>query len=105
MFPLITVLIPWLVSPAPPPKVSESRGGSEIRPHGPTEAPVVKVHGFGCPAASALPARSFAAFVIVAVYCVLAARFAVGVKVAMLFVESYVTFPATAAPPTPIPPP
>src|SRR5580692_7870503 len=46
-------------------------------------APVVKLHGSDtAPAIKALPARSFAAFVIVAVNCVLAARFAVGVKVA-----------------------
>ena len=45
---------------------------------------MVKVHGFAlAPAASALPARSFAAFVIVAVYCVVAVRFAAGVKVAI----------------------
>lgn len=37
--------------------------------------------------------------VMVAVYCVLAVRAAVGVKMAVLLVESYVTAPATAAPP------
>ena len=51
---------------------------------GPTEAPVVKLHGFAMlPAASAFPARSFAAFEIVAVYFVLAVRFVAGVKVAI----------------------
>jgi hypothetical protein len=55
----------------------------------PTEAPVVKLHGFGlAPDASALPAKSFAAFEIVAVYCVVAVRFAAGVKVAMSLAES-----------------
>jgi hypothetical protein len=50
-------------------------------------------------AAIATPVRSFAAVVIVAVYCVLAARLAVGAKIAVL--PAYDTVPGTAAPPTP----
>lgn len=47
-------------------------------------APVVKLHGLGtAPAANAFPLRSLAAFVILAVNCVLAVRLAVGVKVAV----------------------
>ena len=72
MSPLITVLIPWLVMPAPPPIDPKVEAVPRFGPTGPTARPVVKVHGFGTtPAASALPARSVAAFVIVAVYCVL----------------------------------
>ena len=68
--PLITVLIPWLVIPAPPPKPPKVEAAPRFGRVGPTEAPVVKVHGFGvAPAASALPAKSVAAFEIVAVYC------------------------------------
>ena len=52
-------------------------------------APVVKFHGFGTlPAISALPARSLAAFEIVAVNCVVAAKLAVGVKIAVLLAAS-----------------
>jgi hypothetical protein len=87
--PFTTVLIPWLVAPALPPKDPKvavtPRGG----PTGPTEAPVVKVHGFGfAPAASALPVVSCAAFVIDALYWVLAVRLAAGVKVATWLTES-----------------
>jgi len=65
-----------------------------------TPAPVIKLHGLGtAPAASALPDRSVAAFVIVAVYDPLAARFADGVNVTVA--PAYVTVPGTAAPPTP----
>jgi hypothetical protein len=49
-------------------------------------------------ATKATPVRSLAAVVIVAVYCVLAARLAVGVKIAILPAEE--TVPGTAAPPT-----
>ena len=48
-------------------------------------------------ARSALPAASFAAVVMVAVYCVLPARLAVGVKVAVLPLTF--TVPVTAVPP------
>ena len=86
ILPLITVLIPELVNPALPPVAPANvEAVPRLGPVGPTEAPVVNVQGFAIvPAASALPARSFAAFVIVAVYCVVAARFAVGVNVAVL---------------------
>jgi len=47
--------------------------------------PVVKLHGLGAtPAAKALPLRSLAAAVIFAVNCVLAARLAVGLNVAVV---------------------
>src|SRR2546426_191838 len=63
--------------------------------------PVVKVHGFGAepPFATALPPGSLAPVVMEAVNAVFAARLAVGAKVAVLFVASYVTPPATADPP------
>ena len=62
--------------------------------------PVVKLHGFGTtPATNALPARSLAALEIVAVYCVLAVRFAVGVKTIVRLAVSYVTVPGTATAP------
>ena len=48
-------------------------------------------------AASALPAASLAAVVIVAVYCVLPARFAEGVNLAVLPLT--LTVPVVAAPP------
>ena len=59
--------------------------------------PVVKFHTKL--AAMATPVRSLAAVVIVAVYCVLAARLAVGVNTAVR--PAYETVPGTAAPPTP----
>jgi len=63
-------------------------------------APVVKFHGLGtAPATNPLPLRSFAAFVIVAVNCVLAARFAPGTNVAVA--PTKLTVPGTEAPPTP----
>src|SRR3989339_1000471 len=63
-------------------------------------APVVKVHMKF--AASALPARSPAPVVIVAVNRVLSGSVAgvVGVKVAVLATAAYVTFPATVVPPS-----
>ncbi len=68
----------------PASNTSESRSYTEGWSIGAVEAPVVKVQGFGLvPAASALPAKSLAAVVIVAVYCVVAVRLAVGAKVAI----------------------
>src|SRR4029077_7097459 len=87
--PFTTVLIPWFVAPALPPKDPKVTVTPRFGPTGPTEAPVVKLHGFGfVPATSARPVTSVAAFVIVAVYCVLAVRFAAGVKVATWLTES-----------------
>ena len=62
-----------------------------------TVFPVVKLQTWLL--ARALPAALCAAVVIVAVYCVLASRFAVGANVAVLVAATYVTVPGTAAPP------
>src|ERR1700730_14829517 len=98
----MTVLMPWLVIPALPPKDPKGAALARLGPTGPMVVPVVKFHGFGTrPEASALPTRSFAALETVAVYCVLAVRLALGVNVAILVCESYVTVPVTAAPFTP----
>src|SRR6476619_4562605 len=87
--PFTTVLIPWFVAPALPPKDPKVAVSPRGGPTGPAEAPVVKFHGFGfAPAASARPVTSLAALVIKAVYCVLAVRFAEGVNVAIWFTES-----------------
>src|ERR1700722_15385028 len=87
--PLITVFTPWLVIPALSPKPPKVDAAPRFGGVGPTEAPVVKVHGFGVdPAASGLPAKSVAVLRIVAMYSVLAVRFTEGVKVAMLSAES-----------------
>jgi hypothetical protein len=68
MSPLISVLIPWFVIPAPPPNDPKVEATPRFGATGPTEAPVVKLHGFALvPAASAFPPRSLAAFVIVTV--------------------------------------
>src|ERR1700738_5461820 len=89
IFPLITVRVPWLVIPAPPPKPPKGAALARLGPTGARLVPVVKFHGLGTrPATRALPARSFAALETFAVYCVVAVRFALGVKVAMLVCES-----------------
>src|ERR1700730_5585106 len=50
----------------------------------PATVPVVKLHGFAMrPATTALPERSVTVFETVAVYCVLAARLADGVNIAI----------------------
>src|ERR1035437_9188825 len=55
----------------------------------PVVVPVVKFHGFGtAPDASALPSRSLAPVVIVAVYVELIARALLGVNVPIQFVAS-----------------
>jgi hypothetical protein len=60
---------------------------------------VVNVHGLGtAPDTNALPAKSVAAVVIVAVYWSPAVRLAVGVKVAIVFEASMVTVPGTLVP-------
>lgn len=65
--------------------------------------PVVNVQGFGtAPGARALPAKSCAPAVTVAVNKVLGARFIAGVKIAVLLPEAYVTAPATAVAPGPV---
>lgn len=59
--------------------------------------PVVKLQTWLL--ARALPAALCAAVVMVAVYCVLGSRFAVGANVAVFVAATYVTVPGTAAPP------
>ena len=84
--PLITVAVPVLVAPVPPPKFPNCaallRGTATVHRF---DAPVVKVHVKGL--ASALPARSWTPVVTVAVYWVLGARFEVGVRVEVLLGE------------------
>src|ERR1700722_12378900 len=88
--------------PAPPPMDPKVAAVPRFGPTGPTATPVVKLQGLGTtPAASGLPARSVAAFEIVAVYCVLGVRLAAGGNVAMSFTAAEGTVPVTAAPPTP----
>src|SRR5579863_1976583 len=66
-------------------------------------APVVKVQGFGtAPGPRALPARSCAPLVTVAVNVVLGARFIVGANTAVLLPAEYVTVPATSVAPGPV---
>jgi hypothetical protein len=99
---LITVFVPVLVIPAPPPKLPIVEAVPRSGSVGPRVELVVKAHGFGAaPVASALPNRSSTRFEIVAVYCVPAVRFAAGLKLAIWLVGSYVTVPSTKAPPTP----
>src|SRR3984893_4041323 len=87
--PLMMVLMPWLVIPAPPPKDPKVAALARLGPTGPVVVPVVKFQGFGTrPAPSALPYRSFAALETVAVYWVLAVRLALGRNVAILVCES-----------------
>ena len=82
--PLITVLIPWLVTPAALPP-SPEKVAAVPRLTGPiVNVPVVNVHGFGTePLTSALPARSLTP-VIVAVNVVLGGKLLAGLKVAIL---------------------
>jgi hypothetical protein len=99
---LITVLVPVLVMPAPPPKLPKVEIAPRLGSVGPRVEPVVKVHGFGAaPDAKGLPDKSVTKFEIVAVYCVPEERFATGVNVAIWLIGSYVTVPSTGAPPTP----
>jgi len=86
IFPLLmTVRIPWLVIPAAPPKAPKEAADPRLTGPGPAPVnggPVVKVHGFGtAPLASALPNRSFAPVVTVAVYMVLGRRGVAGLNV------------------------
>jgi len=72
------------VIPAPPPKAPKVEAAPRLGAVGRTEAPTVKLHGFGAePAISALPNKSVTRVEIVAVYCVPVVRFAAGVKVAI----------------------
>ena len=84
MFPLIIVFIPMFVMPAPPPKAPKVEAAPRLGAVERTEAPTVKLHGFGAaPATSALANRSVTRCEIVAVYCVPDVRFTAGVKVAI----------------------
>ena len=84
MSPLISVLVPVLVMPAPPPNVPKVEAAPRLGRVGPVAAMTVKLHGFGAaPAANALPNKSVTRFEIVAVYCVPVARLVKGVKVAI----------------------
>jgi hypothetical protein len=80
---LKVALTAWLI----PTPVAIFAGTVEVIVGGARSAavPVVKVHGFGAtpPPARALPARSIAPAVILAVYKVLGARLLAGVKVAI----------------------
>ena len=84
---LIIVRIPWLVIPAVPPKAPKVVADPRLIGPGPDPVnggPVVNDHGFGTtPLTRALPNRSFAPVVTVAVYWVFIARGLVGVNVAM----------------------
>src|ERR1700733_16274656 len=98
MSPLITVLIPWLVMPAAPPMDPKVEAVPRLGPTGPIARPLVKLQGLGTtPAASGLPARSVAAFEIVAVYCVLAVRLAAGGEVSLWVTTGAGKFPEKPA--------
>ena len=59
IFPLITVLVPWLVIPEVPPKVPNVDAVPSGTGDGTVTAAVVKVQGFGTtPGPSELPERS-----------------------------------------------
>ena len=102
MSPLITVRIPVLVIPAVPPNVPKgsasfkSTKGVADGGVSASVSPVLKVQT--SLTASALPARSVDAVVIVAVYKVSTVRLAFGVKVAFLFCGPKVTVPETGPP-------
>ena len=69
MSPLITVSVPALVIPAPPPIDPKVEAVPRFGPVAPMVVVVVKNHGFGAvPDTSGFPARSVAAGEIVAVY-------------------------------------
>ena len=106
MFPLLmAVLMPWLVIPAVPPKAPNVEADPRLIGGGPPTngGPVVKDQGFGtAPATKALPNRSFAPVVTVAVYWVFATRGLVGVNVAMSLAGAYVTVPVTGVAPGPV---
>jgi hypothetical protein len=93
--PLITVSIPELVIPAPPPKAP--KGAAAPRGKGATHAAdaVVKVQGFGTSPGdpNGMPATSVTAPEIVTVYTVSAARLFVGVKVMIVPVMSWENTP------------
>ena len=82
--PLISVLVPVLVIPAPPPNAPKVEAAPRLGRVGLVAAMTVKLHGFGvASAANALPNRSVTRLEIEAVYCVPVVRFAKGVKVAI----------------------
>jgi hypothetical protein len=84
MSPLISVLVPVLVMPAPPPNAPKVEAAPRLGRVGPVAAMTVKLHGFGAePGTKKLPNRSVTRFEIVAVYCVPVVRLARGVNVAI----------------------
>ncbi len=82
--PLTTVLMPWLVTPAPPPKAPKEAAPPRATPPVQAWEPVVKPQTLL--AASALPARSVTAVVTVTTKAVFDAKppAALGTKVATI---------------------